>query len=149
MKTFIVAAALALLAACSTVGETALKAGTTGAVRFTPEDVDAAIKIAQEAKDPVAEACFKAIRNHTGDAQPGTVVKGVVSAYAAARAKVRDAKAGLADDVHVACSPLIVDAGVFAAQFNKLLLGAAAAVPGVGGAVAGGAAGIAAAVAPK
>ena len=122
MKTrlFIAAAALALAAGCATVGERALQAGTTGSVRFEAEDVDAAIAISQAAKDTVAEACFVAIRKHTGvEADP--VTKGIVSTYAAARVKVRQARAGLADEVHVACAPLIVDSGRFFSVFRSVL----------------------------
>lgn len=108
-----------LLAGCATVGETALKAGTTGSVRFEAEDVDAAIRIAQDAKDTVAESCFKAIRGHLDQpAKPD--IKGVVSAYALARATVRNAQAGLASDVHVACSPLVVDAAQFQVRLGKV-----------------------------
>jgi hypothetical protein len=116
-------AALILAAAgCASTGEAVLRAGTTGSVRFAPEDVDAAIVIAQNAKDAVAEACFRAIRRHV-DAPPDAVTKGVVSAYAAARVAVRAARAGLAEDVHVACSPLVVDAGTFATSLARTLRG--------------------------
>jgi hypothetical protein len=116
-------AALILAAAgCASTGEAVLRAGTTGSVRFAPEDVDAAIVIAQNAKDAVAEACFRAIRRHV-DAPPDPVTKGVVSAYAAARVAVRSSRAGLAEDVHVACSPLVVDAGTFATSLARTLRG--------------------------
>lgn len=111
-----------LLTGCATVGEKVLFAGTTGDVRFSAEDVDAAIVIAQQAKDQVAEACFRAIRKHV-DEEPDMVVKGVVSAYAKARVRVRENKAGLAPDVHVACSPLIVDAAGFYTQFKSIVSG--------------------------
>lgn len=109
-----------LLAGCATSGERVLQAGTTGAVRFTAEDVDAAIAIAQQAQDPVAEACFRAIRKHT-DQGIDPVVRGAVSAYAAARVRTRQLRAGLAPDVHLACSPLIVDSGSFLSSFRGLL----------------------------
>ena len=114
-------AALILIPACATVGEKTLLAGTTGLIRFSAEDVDAAITIAQQAQDPVAEACFRAIRKHT-DQEIDPIIKGIVSAYAAARAKVREARAGLAADVHVACSPLIVDAATFSSSFGARLI---------------------------
>lgn len=116
MKTrILIVAALAVLAGCATVGERALEAGTTGAVRFSAEDVDAAIVIAQQTKDAVAEACFRAIGKHI-DAPANLVTKGVVSAYAATRARVRESRAGLAEEVHVACAPLVVDAGTFSSR---------------------------------
>ncbi len=110
----------AILAAtgCATVGEGVLTAGTTGENRFTAQDVDAAIQIAVESKDTVAEACYRAIRKHV-DPEVRTTPLGVVSRYAAARAIVREARAGLADDVHQACSPLIVDAGTFASSLAR------------------------------
>ena len=116
---------VALLAGCATVGERALTAGTTGSVRFAVEDVDAAIAIAVQAQDTVAEACFRAIRKHV-DQGVTPVVKGIVSEYAAARTRIRESRAGLAPDVHVACSPLIVDAGTFASRLGLIFGGALA-----------------------
>lgn len=124
MKMLFVVALLALTG-CASVGEKALTAGTTGWVRFSAEDVDAAIVIAQQAQDPVAEACFRAIRNHTA-APVSPATKGIVSTYAAARAAVRESRAGLAADVHVACSPLIVDAGTFASRLGLTFGGVSA-----------------------
>ena len=116
-------ALVGLLAGCASVGEGVLKAGTTGTVRFSPEDVDAAILIADNAKDAIAGACFKAIRKHL-DVPASPVTRGIVSAYAAARVAARAARAPLAEDVHVACSPLVVDAGTFAGRLG-LVFGAA------------------------
>lgn len=127
MKSLLLAGALLLvLSGCATVGERALTAGTTGSVRFAAEDVDAAIAIAIQAQDTVAEACFRAIRKHVDVDQGAAVVKGIVSEYAAARGRIRESRAGLAPDVHVACSPLIVDAGTFASQLGLTLGGALA-----------------------
>ena len=120
MKTIIYIVAVLVLSACASVGEQVLTAGTTGSVRFGAEDVDAAIVIAQQTKDTVAEACYRAIRKHT-DAPASLATRGIVSTYAAARAKAREARAGLADDVHVACSPLVVDAGTFASRLGLML----------------------------
>lgn len=123
MKTLRVYTALvaaALLSGCATIGEQALTAGTTGSMRFAAEDVDAAIAIAEQAQDAVAEACFRALKNHAAN-QSAPVVKGVVSAYAAARARARDARAGLTADVHVACSPLIVDSETLFSRLGILL----------------------------
>jgi hypothetical protein len=116
-KRIIAAVSMALLAGCATVGDSVLKAGTTGAVRFAPADVDAAIKIAQQAKDVVAEACYTAIRKHV-DQEFKLETVGPVSAYAAARVRIRESRAGLSPDVHVACSPLIIDAGAFASSLG-------------------------------
>ena len=120
MKTIISLVATLVLFGCASVGERTLTAGTTGSVRFSSEDVDAAIVIAQQTKDVVAEACYRAIRKHT-DAPANLATKGIVSSYAAARAKVREARAGLAEDVHTACSPLVVDAGTFASRLGLML----------------------------
>ena len=111
-----------LFAGCASVGEKVLKAGTTGSVRFAPADVDTAIKIAQQAKDTVAEACFQAIRKHV-DQQFKIETVGPVSAYAAASVRIRESRAGLAPEVHIACSPLVVDAGMFASQFGLTIGG--------------------------
>lgn len=117
MKRIVILLAL-LLAGCASVGESVLKAGTTGAVRFDAKDVDAAIVIAQQSKDPVAEACYKAIRKQVGQEGPALVEVGPVSAYAAARVRVREARVEIAQEVHVACAPLIVDAGTFASRLG-------------------------------
>lgn len=115
--------AVLLLAGCATVGEKVLLAGTTGAVRFSPADVDRAILIAQQAKDVDAEACFKAIRKHV-DQEFKIETVGPVSAYAAARVRIHAARAGLAPDVRKECSVLILDAATFARQLGLTFGGA-------------------------
>ena len=122
MRRLFVVLALLGLSACASISEGVLKAGTSGDVRFDPDDVDAAIAIAQDAKDKVAEACFRAIRAHTG-APVTRVTKGVVSTYAAARVRVREARAQLAEDVHTACAPLVIDAGTFIDQLPATFMG--------------------------
>lgn len=122
MKLILAITAVALFAACAEIGTIALKAGTSGASRFTEDDVEAAIAIAQNAKDTVAEACYRAIRKHTG-AEPSMVTKGIVSSYAAARVKLHQARAPLAEDVHVACAPLVVDAATFADRLGLTFTG--------------------------
>lgn len=120
MKIILAVFAVALMSGCASVGEKVLKAGTTGEVRFSAPDVDAAIAIAVQAKDGVAEACYRAIRKHV---DPEVKVEGVgpVSNYAAARVRIRESRAGLAADVHVACAPLVVDAGTFASRLGLTL----------------------------
>ena len=120
MKTIALLGFILLLAGCATVGESVLKAGTTGANRFSREDVEAAIVIAQNSKDPIAEACFKAISKNL-DVAPEMITKGAVSSYAAARAGIRASRAPLAEEVHVACAPLVVDAGNFASRLGVTL----------------------------
>ena len=113
----IVAVLLAVaVSGCSTVLSKALEAGTTGNVRFKADDVDKAIEIAKASKDPIAEGCYTAIRKHV-DVEFKLEPVGPVSAYAAARVRVREARAGLAPDVQVACSPLILDAAEFSRAF--------------------------------
>lgn len=114
---------LLLLSGCASIGERVLVAGTTGMVRFQAADVDAAIVIAQKAGDTIAEACYRAIRKHV-DQEFKLEVVGPVSAYAAARVRIREYRAGLAPEVHVACSPLVVDARTFASRLG-LTLGSA------------------------
>lgn len=113
----IAAVALVALAGCASVGSAVLKAGTTGDVRFKADDVDKAIEIAVQAKDTAAEACFRAIRKHV-DQEFKIEPVGPVSAYAAARVRIREARAGLAPEVHQACAPLVVDAGTFSARLG-------------------------------
>ena len=122
MKFLIVIAMLALVG-CATVGERVLQAGTTGAVRFSPTDVDKAIEIAVQAKDTDAEACFRAIRKHV-DQEFKIETVGPVSAYAAARVRIHEARAGLAPDVRKECSVLILDAATFARQLGLTFSGA-------------------------
>lgn len=106
-----------LLAGCATGGEAVLKAGTTGDVRFKAADVDAAIAIAVQAKDAVGEACYRAIRKHV-DQEFKVETVGPVSAYAASRVRIREARAGLAPDVHISCAPLILDSADFVRGFG-------------------------------
>ncbi len=117
MKKLVYLAALLLVAGCATGGEAILKAGTSGAIRFQAADVDAAIKIAQEAKDAIAEGCFKAIRKHV-DQDSRTEPVGPVSAYAASMVRIKEARAGLAPEVKVACAQLVLDAGTFASRLG-------------------------------
>lgn len=117
MRAIVYLLALFLVAGCATSGEAVLKAGTTGDVRFKAADVDAAIAIAVQAKDTVAEGCFRAIRKHV-DQEFKIETVGPVSAYAASRVRIREARAGLAPDVHAACAPLVVDAGTFASRLG-------------------------------
>ena len=116
----IVYLAVLLLAGCATGGEAILKAGTTGDVRFQAADVDAAIKIAVQAKDTVAENCFRAIRKHV-DQEFKIETVGPVSAYAASRVRILEARAGLAPEVHIACAPIVVEAGTFASRLGLVL----------------------------
>ena len=106
---------LLALTGCASVGEVVLKAGTTGDVRFDANDVRAAINIAVDTKDKAAESCYRAILKHT-EARKAHEVIGPVSRYAEVRANVREARAPLAEDVHNACSPLVVDAGSFVSR---------------------------------
>ena len=128
MRTIFAVIAAALLVGCATVGERVLEAGTTGNVRFKADDVDKAIEIAKAAKDTVAEACYTAIRKHV-DIEFKLEPVGPVSTYAAARVRIRESRAGLAPDVHTACSPLIVDAGTFASRLGLTFGRAAPGVP--------------------
>lgn len=116
MKTIVLLLAL-LLSGCASVGEGILKAGTTGDVRFKAADVDVAIKIAQQAQDALAEACFKAIRKHV-DQEFKIETVGPVSAYAAARVRIKESRAGLSPEVHTACAPLVIDAGTFTSRLG-------------------------------
>ena len=111
----------AALAGCATSGARVLLAGTTGAIRFSPADVDRAIDIAAQAGDVVAEGCFRAIRKHV-DQEFTIEAVGPVSSYAAARMRIRAARAGLAPDVHIACAPMIVDAGTFASRLGLIFV---------------------------
>ena len=119
MKTIVLLVVL-LLSGCASVGDRILQAGTQGDVRFEPADVDAAIAIADAAGDKVAADCYRAIRKHVD--QPVRIeTVGPVSKYAAARLRIREARAGLAPDVHVACSPLILDAAEFARDLSSTI----------------------------
>ena len=116
----LLACVVMLLTGCASIGESVLKAGTTGDNRFSVEDVDAAIRIAQQSHDHVAENCYKAFRKHLA-LDPEYEVKGMVSSYAATRARLRAARKGLAQEVHVYCAPLVVDAGTFSSRLANTL----------------------------
>ena len=112
---------LLTITGCATVGPAILQAGTQGDLRFSPKDVDAAILIAQQAGDKVAEACYTAIRKHVDQPMRAEEAVGPVSRYAAARIRIREGRAGLAPDVHTACAPLILDAAAFARDFKNAI----------------------------
>ena len=122
LKILTAAALAAALAGCASVGEHVLQAGTQGEIRFAPADVDAAIAIAVQAKDADAEACFRAIRKHVD--QPFALeTAGPVSAYAAARVRIREGRAGLAPEVRKECALLILDAAEFTRSFRGAIMG--------------------------
>lgn len=75
----------------------------------TAEDLQAAVQIANEAGDRVGADCYDAMLNHLPKPLVTNSV-GPVSAYAAARVRVRALKDGIPEEVHVKCAPLIVDA---------------------------------------
>ena len=117
MKSLFLACLMTLfLGGCASIDSRILTAGTTGHIRFNPEDVDAAIVIAQTNKDKMAEQCFQAIKKHL-DVTPEPIIKGPVSAYAAGRSVRRALSAPLNEEVHTACAPLIVDSATFASKF--------------------------------
>ncbi len=81
---------------------------------FTRDDLNAAISIAQAGGDDVAANCYTQIRDHYTVVQgPAIEIKGLFSAHAAARQARRAAQAGVPEPVHLACSPLVVDAQSF------------------------------------
>lgn len=116
MKSIIALLLAFAVAGCSSIGGGILEAGTTGSVRFKADDVERAIEIARANKDDDAEKCFMAIRKHV-DVEFKIEPVGPVSAYAAARVRIREARAGLAPDVKAACSTVILDAAEFSRAF--------------------------------
>ena len=121
MRAVAILAILGMLSGCASVGDKALQAGTAGITRFSAVDVDAAISIAVQTKDAVAEGCFRAIRKHLDLDVALQEPVGPVSTYATARARIHEVQAGLAPEIHVACAPLVVDAGNFAASLGLTL----------------------------
>ena len=120
MKKLIIALFALALTGCATVEVAVLKAGTSGADRFDKADVEAAIAIAKAAGDKAGEECFTAISKKI-DVAPRPEAKGLLSKYESLRVAKRELNAPLDEEVHRACSPLVVDATTFAQSFvNKL-----------------------------
>lgn len=83
--------------------------------KFTSEDLDAAILIAEQSNDPIAANCYREIKTHyvPSGAPEAIDIKGAFSAHAAARRVRRAVAAGVPEPVHLACAPLVVDAQSF------------------------------------
>lgn len=110
MKTRIVLLGLAIALCAGCVTAPAADVDGPPLPQLIAADLDAAIGIATANNDAIAARCFEALKKHlpsSSTAAPAPA--GVVSAYAAARVRVRAFRAGIPEDVHVACAPLIVD----------------------------------------
>lgn len=73
-------------------------------------DLDLAIAQAQAAGDTQAVLCYTEVKAFIGTGIPQVEVKGVFSALETARIGRRAVDAGVPESLHIACSPLIVDA---------------------------------------
>lgn len=78
----------------------------------TMEDLDVAIASAQAENDPQAVTCYTEVKAWVNSHPSGTSVKGVFSAFEAARLVRRRVDLGIPESLHNACAPLIVDANV-------------------------------------
>lgn len=87
-------------------------------------DLDAAIAISTANGDQLAARCFQHLRSYVGTPTPSVdQIKGVLSAYAKARATRRtfDANRGISDGFKIACAPLLMDEREFAVRLGLLL----------------------------
>lgn len=73
-------------------------------------DLDLAITQAQAAGDTQAVKCFTEVKAFIGTGIPTVEVKGVFSALETARIGRRAVDEGIPEQLHIDCSPLIVDA---------------------------------------
>ena len=85
--------------------------GCAGLVPLARDDVQAALAIAQAAKDPAGIACAQAIMASLGDpaAPKPPQPAGAFSAFMAARELRRSVDAGPDEAVRNACAPLVLD----------------------------------------
>lgn len=100
-----------LLGGCAALGVPGIQSPELAKV--TRSDLDAAIAISTAGGDKIAANCFTVLRDYlTPTTAPTTTlpaVQGVFSALAAVRNARRAVDRGVPENVHVACSPLVVD----------------------------------------
>ena len=84
-------------------------------------DLDAAISIAQANGDSVAAGCYTALKNNLPKASQQPIAPaGVVSGFELARLGINKLNVGVPSEVHIACSPLVVDAATVGVGLVKL-----------------------------
>lgn len=106
IKLVLVLSALVVSSGCATSGM--LKGDLSKLVRA---DVEAAHGIAKESNDAAGVACMEVLLKHIPtSAAVSTTPAGAVSAFMLVREARRKRSAGIPDDLHNACAPLVLDA---------------------------------------
>ena len=124
-------AAVLLAAALVVTGCASAASGITGAkgevLAFAKADLERARAIAVAADDVAGVACATALLKHVPDGGAAVLEpSGVFSVFMKARALRRTLSAGVNEEIHIACAPLILDAQVTVAKLGLM------AVPGGG-----------------
>ena len=100
---------------------------------FATADLAQAVAIAEQAGDRVGAACYTALQQYVGQAgQARPAIKGAFSAFALARVGTSKLSAGVPEDLHVACAPVVLDAQQTLIRLGVIGAGTAVGVPGVG-----------------
>lgn len=95
---------------------------TTKLNQFTLADARNALAISEAAGDHIASACYRAIIDNTK--QPVSLpddVTGALSLFEIARLKRMRAEEKIPESIHVACSPLLIDAERTILSFGILI----------------------------
>jgi hypothetical protein len=114
MKSLLLVAALAgLLSGCVVAPPAQAQAvASQDFPTLVSSDLDAAITIAKANNDQAAVNCYSALKADLATVLPAGDVPaaGAISAFEKARVLRRRVQVGVSEAVHIACSPLLVDA---------------------------------------
>lgn len=121
----------ALLGACATLqpegsGQpNATQAASPAAAlsSIATADLETAALQADADGDQVGAACWRAMQAWLGSRPPAPKVVGAFSAIQAARSATRRISAGVPQDVHVKCAPLVLDAQAVALRLGLIAAG--------------------------
>jgi hypothetical protein len=120
----LVAASMCLTACASAQSTPTPEAAAQSVSSITGADLDAAVGIATANGDTIGAACYTALKKHLGEAPAQPAVAGVFSAFEVARTKVNTFAAGVPQDVHIACAPVVLDAQATLLRLGVISAGA-------------------------
>ncbi len=127
---FLIIAAVLALAGCAGVptqtspGEqSAAQSPLSSLANVAAADLDTAAKQADADGDAVGAACWRAMQTWLGNRPAAAHVVGAFSAIQAARSARLRVASGVPTDVHVKCSPVVLDAQGVALRLGLLAAG--------------------------
>lgn len=143
---YLIILSLLFLGGCSTMSGLFKKPVTSNPVqsaqqniaKITQADLSNAITIAKANNDVAGVNCLTALQANLPTTTNLPKVNGVFSAYELARVKIAAFQNGVPQDVHIACSPVVLDAQGVLLKLGVIAAGApgvAATGAGLGGAI--------------